>query len=360
MADDVPQQEQRTNVSMKAQMASRAEAVIAAMGGDASPEASKGDAKEVTETPLEQTTTETVEQKAVEETPEQADARARAEARNLLFNEKLKTQREKTAALRIRQQAKAEARALREQAAKERETAAAEREKWERIGRDGSYLDTLKELGRDPRAEWEKMNREAIEASTPEAQAKRDREALRRELSDEIHPLKEEIAKLRAEREELSKQAEAHRLQTSFTSTLGAPEFKDLRIEYGDEQLLDHIRALIKAPEVLYETAKKRNVQLTDPEKGFTMQEILRVLAAEQAAHNAGKQTRAAAMSPPEPQSGQPTVNGTAPRRNAGTAVGNDLASQRASAKAADLSGLSIKERVRRSAEAEIRRHSGG
>ncbi len=289
------------------------------------------------------------------ETPEQAEAKARAK-RLELFEEKLKTARERRHAARLAERATADRKA----AKAEREQAAAERAKYDGL-KEGSFKQTLETLGRDPRKTFEEMQREAIEASTPEAQAKRDREALQRDIDAKLTPMQQELERLkRVEAESIAR--EEHRaIVTNFTRAVADPAFKDLRVEYSDEQIFDHVRSLLGTPqgvEVLHETARKHNVQLTDPQKGFTMQEILHTLAAEQAAHDRGKQARRAAQSPAEPQSAQPTVNGTAPRRNAGTAIGNDLASQRATTKA-EVPGLSPRERLRQRQAAEIRRGNG-
>ncbi len=337
----------RTNVPIAERIAAKVNALAAEQPVD---EVDGDGESTVPEAPLEQTTTETVETQATEVDPE---AKARA-TRLALFEEKLKAKREENQAKQLAARAKADRLA----AKAERDAAAAERAKYDGL-KQGTYKETLEALGRDPRKAWEEMNREAIEASTPEAQARRDREEAQRALDERFKPVLSELEELREERKTYLAQAHENRLVGGFQRAAADPAFKDLRIEYPDEALLDHARYYDKNPGDLRVAAKQFGVQLTDPNKGFTMHELLQVLSAAQSAHNAGVQARRAALSPAEPQSAAPpTVNGTAPRRNAGTAVGNDLASQRASAKA-EVSGMSVKDRVRARIDAEIRRSGG-
>jgi hypothetical protein len=319
---------------------------------------SGGDEPIVTETPLEQVTTET--QADEPGTPEQLEAKTKA-ARLALFEEKLQAKREENQAKRLAAKAKADRKAAQE----DREAAAAERKKYDGL-KVGTFKETIAALGRDPRKTWEDMNREMIEASTPEAQARRDKEAAEQALDERFKPLQSELEQIRAEREQLrlereqlAEQGHSRALVTNFQQAAADPAFKDLRIEYADDALLDHAKHYDKNPDQLRAAAAQYGVRLTAPEKGFTMHELLQVLSAAQSAHNEGVQARRAALSSAEPQSAAPpTVNGTAPRRNAGTAVGNDLASQRASAKS-EASGLSPKERVRLRADEAIRRSGG-
>ncbi len=336
-----------------APIAERLHAKMNALAGEPAEAVEESDAGEateaVTETPVEQVTTETTET-AAEPDPE---AKARA-ARLELFQEKLKQKREENAARRLAAQAKAD----RQAAKADREAAKTERAKYDGL-KAGSFKETLAALGRDPRQTWEEMNREAIEASSPEAQAKREAAAAQKALDERFAPVLTELEQLREERKQWATRAHESRIVSGFQQAAADPAFKDLRIEYPDDALLDHAKYYDKNPDHLRAAAQEYGVRLTAPEKGFTMHELLQVLSAAQAAHNAGVQARRAAMSPAEPQSASPpTVNGTAPRRNAGTAVGNDLASQRASAKA-EATALSPKERMRARAEAEIRKSGG-
>jgi hypothetical protein len=340
------------------ELAARMSAAVQAAVGpevEAEAETQAAEGTEVTETDVAEVSTEQATEEAeaaAVETPEQAEAKARA-VRLELFEEKLKSQREKRQAMRLAEQAKADRRA----AQAEREAAKAERAKYDGL-KQGSFKDTLAALGRDPREAWEEMNREAIEASTPEAQAKRDEAARQKALDDRLNPMQQELEQLRAERAYYAQQAHQTNLVSNYQRAAADPAFADLRIEYPDEALLEHAQHYDRHPDQLRAAADQYGVRLTAPEKGFTMHELLQVLAAAQAAHIAGVQARRAAQSPAELKStAQPTVNGTAPRRSADTAIGNDLASQRASARPA-VSG-SVKDRVRQRIEEEIRRGGG-
>jgi hypothetical protein len=286
---------------------------------------------------------------------EDPEAKARA-ARVALFEEKLVASRERRQSQRIAERAKA----IQKQAAEERKAAEAERAKWDGLKKAGTIKQTLEALGKNPREFMEEANREAIEYSTPEAAAKREQERIDSIVAEQkarIDALeKERTDALRAQQE----QAYDANLVTHFTQSLADPAFKNLRIEYPDEVLLDHARHYDKHPRELHKHAKQFGVRLTDPQGRFSMHELLNVLSAAQAAHDAAKQARLAATAPPEAQQAgnPPTVNGTAARRNAGT-VTNDLASQRASP-GPKVSAGSVKDRLAASIEEEIRRYSGG
>jgi hypothetical protein len=282
------------------------------------------------------------------EAPEQAEAKAKA-ARAALLEEKLAHAREKRQAQRLAERAKAD----RQAAAAEREAAAAERSKYDGL-RTGSFKDTLQALGRDPMKTFEEMQREAIEASTPEAAARREREASERALEERFKPILSELEQLRAERAQWAAQSHATAIRSSFQQAAADPAFADLRVEYDDETLLEHAQFYDKNPDQFRAAAHQHGVRLTDPAKGFTMHELLQMLSAAQAAHNAGVQARRAAQRPPAPQAGTPTVNGTAPRRNAAV-NGTDSANGRAPAGTED-SSLSPRERMRLRAREEIRR----
>jgi hypothetical protein len=290
---------------------------------------------------------------AVEQTPEQIDAAARV-ARLALFEEKLTASREKRMSQRLAERAKAERKA----AAEDRKAAAAERAKYDGL-KEGSYKDTLTALGRDPLKSFEEMQREAIEYSTPEAAEKRARAELDEKFAKQqarIDALEKERADALAEQQERS---ERSRLVTHFQETVADPAFKALRLEYPDEALLEHAEYYAKPAHTaeLRTHAKTYGIRLTDPQGRFTMHELLQVLSAAQAAHDAGKQARLAATAPPEAQPGKsPTVNGTAERRNAGT-VTNELASARALPGPKASSG-SVKDRLQQAIDEEIRRHS--
>lgn len=282
------------------------------------------------------------------ETPEQAETKARA-ARAALLEEKLAEARANQKARRLAEQAKADRKA----AAAEREAAKAERAKYDGL-RTGSFKDTLHALGRDPIKTWEEMSREAIEASTPEAAARREKEASERALEERFKPILSELEQLRAERAQYAAQAHEASIRTSFQKAAEDPAFQDLRVEYDDETLLEHASFYDRNPDQFRAAAHQFGVRLTDPAKGFTMHELLQMLSAAQAAHNAGVQARRAAQRPPAPQAGTPTVNGTAPRRNAAV-NGTDSANGRVTAGTED-SSLSPRERMRLRAREEIRR----
>ena len=258
------------------------------------------------------------------------DAEVRA-ARLKLFEEKLADRRAKNQGERIKAQARAEKKAIED----ERRAVAAEKAKYEDINgklRTGSFRDTLTALGRDPSKTFAEMQQEAIEASTPEGQARREREAAEQRekekeaaLEERFKPILSELEQLRAERAQWAEETHRHNIQQSFQHVAADPAFRELRIEYDDGALLEYAHMYDKNPDAFYAAASDYGVRLTSPGKGFSMHEVFQVLSAAQAAHNSGVQARRAAHSPPERQSGTPTVNGTAPRRNA-AAPGNDLA----------------------------------
>lgn len=330
------------------------EASADATGGIGADESNAPAAESVAESeaPLSPVNSDSATVSAALDTPEQIEAKARA-ARLALYEQKLKERREKVQSDR----ALARARAAQKAADEDRRAAAEEKKKYDGL-KLGTMKETLEALGRDPRQVWEEMNKEAIEASTPEAQARRDREAIERAFNEKLTPLQQEVERLRAREAEVSRMAHEQALVSSFSRELADPAFKDLRIEYSDEALLEHAQHYDRNPDQLRAAAREYGVRLTAPERGFTMHELLQVLSAAQAAHNAGVQARRAAQSPAEPQSAPRTVNGTAPRRNAETAIGNELASQRASSGPATPS-LSVKERLHQRTSAEIRRSGG-
>ena len=347
---------QRTNIPIAERIAAKMNAIAGEPGEVEAEEATDAPEAEAsgepTETPLEQVTTEAAAPVA-EETEEQKAVRAERAKRAELFEEKLKGAREKRQAQRLAEKAREERRA----AENDRKAAAAERAKYEGL-KEGTFKQTLEALGRDPRQAWEEMNREAIEGSTPEAQAKRREEALKRELDEKLTPLQQELKDLREREAKWAAQAHETAMVTSYQREAVDPVYADLRTEYDDATLMEYVRHYDKNPTELHAHAQEYGVRLTDPANGFTMREILDVLKSAQDAHERAKQARRAAIAPPGPQSAQPSVNGTAPRRNAGTAVGNDLAAQRASAKA-EAPGLSPRERMRLRAAEEIRRSGG-
>ena len=258
--------------------------------------------------------------------PPDPDAEVRA-ARLKLFEEKLADRRAKNQGEKLRAQARTEAKAI----ADERKAVAAEKAKYEGL-KTGSFKQTLSALGRDPVKTFAEMQQEAIEASTPEGAARREKEAAEQRekekeaaLEERFKPILSELEQLRAERAQWEEETHKTKIGQSFQHVAADPAFRELRVEYDDDALLEYAHLYDKNPGAFYEAAAQYNVRLTSPGKGFSMHELLQVLSAAQAAHSSGVQARRAAHRPPERQSGSPTVNGTAPRRNA-AAPGNDLA----------------------------------
>ena len=285
------------------------------------------------------------------ETTENVDPeQAVRDARRALLSEKLAESREKRNAQRLEERARAERKA----AKADREAAAAERRQYEGL-KQGSFKETITKLGHDPAKVFQEMQREAVEASDPDAIARKNQEAIQATIREQ----KERIDALERERQETIQRESAQRhqagLQRAFQTSLADPQFKDLRIEYPDEALLDHAQYYDKHPQELFAHARTHGVRLTAPGKGFTMHELLQVLSAAQAAHNAAKQARQAAMSPAPADAGEaPTVNGTAARRNAGT-VTNELAQTRASSGPVETG--SVRDRIRARVDQEVGKH---
>jgi len=288
--------------------------------------------------------------------PDDSEATAR-KARLALYEEKLADARAKRKGQRLAEQA----RAARKAAAADRAEAAKERAKYDGL-KEGSFKETLTALGRDPMKAYEEMAREAIEATTPEGQAKRqearerEREAaLQKHLDEQLSPVQQELELLRKEKAEWAARTHEHAIASNFQREVADPMFADLRIEYADEALIEYVKHYDKNPSDFHAAAKRYGVSLTNPQGLFTMREILSVLKSAQDEHERGKQSRRPAQSPAEAQPGKPrTVNGTVERQNAGTAIGNDLASERASP--GPVVTGSVRERLRARTEAEIRR----
>lgn len=303
-------------------------AVIAATGGDAPDNAV---AEPAGETAAPEGGAPAAAGGAAEQTPEQVEASRVLAAKRELIEEKLRNQRE-------RRQANGLGKAARETAAKataDQEAAAAERSKWEAL-RTGTFKDGMAALGRDPRVVFEEMQREAIEASTPEAEMKRMRADFEKQMGEKLAPLQETIDQLLREKRESQAGAYHAQLAGAFRETVQDAKYLELRAEYDDRGLFQYVKHFDKNPDVFVAAAKSYGVRLTDPSQGFTMREILDVLKAAQDQHDQGKQERRSKLLPPasppaETQSGKPhTVNGTAARSNAGQPIGNDLATERA------------------------------
>lgn len=254
-----------------------------------------------------------------------------------VFAEKLAKTREARQAQRLASTASRdahEAARVRQEAAADREAAAAERKQWEEL-KSGNILETLKRAGRDPAEVFAQMQREAIESGTPEAQLRRMREEMDRQLADTVEPLRKTIEQLTAEKARAEMQSAEQGFASDFGGAIEDPSFEDLRIEYPDDRLLQHAKNFRDNPKFFYDVAKQHQVRLTDPTQGFNMRDILNVLKSVQDAHRAGTESRRAARAPAPseaaPSAASPTVNGTAERRNAeATTIGNDLTTARA------------------------------
>lgn len=282
---------------------------------------------------------------------------------------------------RKKQQAEdaAAAKREREAAEAERKADAEAREKYKSM----SWKERALAEGRDPREVWEEMRQEALAAGTPEARieaveklwgskledSNRRIEALEKRLDDQQKAHTEERAR---EQQAVKDQRFVH----AFERTLAKPEYEALTDEYQPEQLFGFAVSFRDHPEQLFERAKALGVRLeweeqaaarlaagedlTDEEPTFTMSDILNVLRTTQERHYARleEQRRKKTAAPPTgpgapprqaPVAKQPTVNGTA-ERNAGTSLGNHLASSRA-ADPPSLKGMSREEKVRKLAE---------
>ncbi len=279
-----------------------------------------------------------------------------------LLLEKLAKTREERRSQRVLESARQQRDAIgreAEAAKVDREAAAAERARWENL-KSGNFLDGIKASGRDPAKVFAELQREAVEAGTPEAQMRRMRDEFDRQLAEQVGPLRKTIEDL-TEREKSAKaETEQHAFASDFTRTVSDDAYGALRDEYPDERLLSLADGFRSNPNALRAQAARLGVRLPDPQIGFTMKDILNVLKAAQDEHEAGKTTRRAARTATNPSTAaqqaptaQATVNGTAERRNAGAStLGNDLASSTASTAKPSLNGMTpaarVRERVRR------------
>ncbi len=226
----------------------------------------------------------------------------------------------------------ARVRELEEKAAEASKSAAEERERWAKLGKDGSFLEAIKAAGRDPREVFEEMQQEALRAGTPEAQLASVREALEKDFASKLEPLQKQLAEIAAERDALRQRTEQHAFESDFRGTIADDAYAPLREEYPREGTLLAIAASMRDnPELLYRQAEAVGVDLTRRGGRFTMRDILDVLRATQAEHEAQKMSRTGPAAPLAPAAtpAQRIVNGTAERRG-GTFLGNDLASETA------------------------------
>ncbi len=230
-------------------------------------------------------------------------------------------------------------------AKKAREEAEAEKAKYANLGKGKPFLETIKELGLDPRQTFEQMRDEALKAGTPEAKLEAmDRawqtrfEAMNKQLEAEKTAREEERKALAAERQRAQEHAQHTAFAADFERTLVAPQFESLTEEYDKPQLFRLVSRLKDDPDFFFEQAADLGVGLTRDDGKFTMSDILSVLKATQDRHfkrleeqrrkKAATQTSQA--SPQQPPTSKPTVNGTAERNAAGNSLGNQLAATRA------------------------------
>lgn len=283
-----------------------------------------------------------------------------------LFAEKLAKVREQRAASRLLQQAKARQSEVDRAAAAaeaDRKAAAEERARWERL-KSGSFLEGIKALGKDPRQAFEEMQREAVEAGTPEAQLRAMRDEFARQLAEQVEPLKKTIAELTESEKRARAEALEHAFASDFRSNVTDPTYEALLDEYPEERLLAYATAFRDDPAAFRKQAEEVSHRLTDPSGSFTMKDILDVLKAVQTRHYAEVEKRRAARAAATPNKpaptaapSSPTVNGTAERRNAGaTTIGNDLATARAADGKFVPRGSTAAQRIRE----RTRRLSGG
>ncbi len=296
------------------------------------------------ESPAETAETATTASAASPEAPNEA------KLRHQLLEEKLAAAREE------RQRVRAEmdrAKAAADAAEADRKAAAEERAKYDNL-KKGTFLETIKALGHDPRETFEQMKAEAIESGTPEAQIRKMEErfaaqvaSYEKKLADTIAPLQETIDRLTKEKAEAAEQATEAQFAADFQAHL--PQYEGLRSEYDDEALFGIVRGLKNDPSRLY--AHAQSLGLTLPANGFNMIHILDVLKATQERHERIKRERQAkAAPPPAAPAAAKTVNGTTDKRNAGSALGNDLATSRASGSVAKPR-LTFEQRIQREIE---------
>ena len=265
---------------------------------------------------------------------------------------KLERDREKRALAAERKRARED----REAAEAARKEAEAVREKWAKLGKDGSILERVKEAGANPREVFEQMRDEALKAGTPEARI----EAIEKAYAARFEAMEAQLKAERDAREQArmaATEAERERIfDGQFGRAVQHEAFAPLLEEYDPEDLYPIVRQMRDNPDVLFDAAERLGVDLgidlTDPEAQYNIGHIFQVLTAQQAAHQAKRQRRTKRAAPTESQSEQPTeakrptVNGTE-ARNAGSTIGNDLAASSAGAPP-DLSNEDHKARLKR------------
>lgn len=319
----------------------RVAAMIAEAGGD-SPEAAPTEAAETASAPESPAgAPPTGGDSGAESVPVETPPAAEPKPDDAVETQKAKHEllREKLAKLRAENDARESARRAREyeeRAKTDAEAAAAEKAKYAGL-RNGTFLETVKALGLDPRQTFEEMKDEALKAGTPEAQLQR----MQQQFDAQIAEAKAKIEKLEKEREEERQKREATERQArfdyEFKRDIADEALRDLRIEYDDEQLADMAWALAHDRARMLSHAKRLNVQLTRSDGRYSMKEILTVLSRAHAEHEDSKKQRRERLQATIPSQAAPqqapanakTVNGTAEKRNAGNPLGNEAATSR-------------------------------
>jgi hypothetical protein len=248
------------------------------------------------------------------------------------------------------------AREEREAAEAARKEAEAAKAKWSGVGKDKTWLETVKELGYDPRKAFEEMQAEARKAGTPEAQLEAMGKAfdakLAAALEEHVNPLKKTIEQITKERDEANARADHQGFVNDFQRALGEERFKPLLDEYEPQTLFHLVHGLKNDPSRIFMAAKQHNVPLTSDDGSFTMLDIFNVMRATQAAHQQRMQRRTQSAAPQVSEAGQQQppqakapVNGTVERNAAPTTIGNDLAAASASERE-KLAGMTRQQRV--------------
>lgn len=259
------------------------------------------------------------------------------------------------------------AKKAREEAEQAKKDAEAERAKFANLGKGRPFLETIRELGLDPRQTFEAMREEALKAGTPEARF----EAMEKAWGARFESMDAALKSEREARENERKEREAERsreqqtnaergFQHAFEKGISDSRYESLLEEYPAEHLFGIVKTQRDNPEAFLAHARATGVRLqweehaaarmaagedlTDEEPTFTMLDILNVLKATQDRHFARleeqrRKKQAASQTAPEapakkaPVATRPTVNGTA-ERNAGSSLGNNIAATTAAGEA--------------------------
>lgn len=247
--------------------------------------------------------------------------------RHQLLEEKLAIAREERARVREEQAA---AKRAREEAEEDRRAAAEERKRYEELKKK-PWRERIEAEGLKPADIFEQMRAEALKEGTPEAKI----EALQAAHEAELRAIREEFKTFRESLE--SEKAAAAKAQadavfsTQFEQASSMPQWASLSKEYPKPVLRKIVEGLRDNPDRVIAQAQELGLNLTAPDGRINMGHIFVVLKATQDAHLA----RMRALEAPQEQATQApvdakTVNGTTDRRNAGSALGNTVATERA------------------------------